>query len=149
MASLHRYKPQNWMCDCNCCHMPEPMRGGRRSGRLPPNVLMLRDDTIDFTGKFFLYKSPVFNNQCLAADLSTESDRHKDNMALTRSLIASLFAATTCTALQEIPPLGLGTWLSDREKVPHAVEYGLQNGYDHIDAAWIYRTFTSIIPLGL
>lgn len=51
---------------------------------------------------------------------------------------ASLFAATT-TALSEIPPLGLGTWLSNRAEVPHAVEFGLQNGYDHIDAAWIYR----------
>lgn len=51
---------------------------------------------------------------------------------------ASLFAATS-TALDDIPRLGLGTWLSDRDKVPHAVEFGLQNGYDHIDAAWIYR----------
>lgn len=81
--------------------------------------------------------------------LVPESYRHKDKMAFKRSLIASIFAATACTALQEIPPLGLGTWLSDREKVPHAVEYGLQNGYDHIDAAWIYRTFTSIFPLGI
>lgn len=59
-------------------------------------------------------------------------------MALKTYLTASLLAATT-TALREIPPLGLGTWLSDPDKVPHAVEYGLQNGYDHIDAAWIYR----------
>lgn len=53
-------------------------------------------------------------------------------------LIATLLVATS-TALSEIPPLGLGTWLSDPEKVPHAVEFGLKNGYDHIDAAWIYR----------
>lgn len=59
-------------------------------------------------------------------------------MALKIYFTASLFAATT-TALRDIPPLGLGTWLSDREKVPHAVEFGLKNGYDHIDAAWIYR----------
>ncbi|KAF3760960.1 Aldo/keto reductase [Cryphonectria parasitica EP155] len=61
-------------------------------------------------------------------------------MALRTSLVivGGLFA--TCTAaLEDIPSLGLGTWLSDRDKVPHAVEFGLQNGYDHIDAAWIYR----------
>lgn len=56
------------------------------------------------------------------------------------SAVAALLAAATATALQDIPSLGLGTWLSDREKVPHAVEFGLKNGYDHIDAAWIYRT---------
>lgn len=59
-------------------------------------------------------------------------------MALTLYLTASLFAAAG-TALRDIPPLGLGTWLSDPDKVPHAVEFGLKNGYDHIDAAWIYR----------
>lgn len=61
-----------------------------------------------------------------------------DRMALKTYVTASLLVALTA-ALQEIPPLGLGTWLSDREKVPHAVEFGLKNGYDHIDAAWIYR----------
>lgn len=62
------------------------------------------------------------------------------NMAsLKTGLTAVLLAASSTTALQDIPPLGLGTWLSDREKVPHAVEFGLKNGYDHIDAAWIYR----------
>lgn len=59
-------------------------------------------------------------------------------MAFKRYLIASLLVAFT-TGLQDIPSLGLGTWLADREKVPHAVEYGLEHGYDHIDAAWIYR----------
>ncbi|CAN8106187.1 unnamed protein product [Discula destructiva] len=59
-------------------------------------------------------------------------------MALRTYLTASLFAATGA-ALRDIPSLGLGTWLSDREKVPHAVEFGLKNGYDQIDAAWIYR----------
>lgn len=60
-------------------------------------------------------------------------------MTLKTHVIVSLFAAAS-TALRDIPPLGLGTWLSDRETVPHAVEFGLKNGYDHIDAAWIYRT---------
>lgn len=59
-------------------------------------------------------------------------------MVLKTYLIASLLAATSA-AVQIIPSLGLGTWLSDREKVPHAVEFGLKNGYTHIDAAWIYR----------
>lgn len=58
-------------------------------------------------------------------------------MMLKRFQVASLLAAVA-TALQDIPSLGLGTWLADREKVPHAVEFGLQNGYDLIDAAWIY-----------
>lgn len=58
-------------------------------------------------------------------------------MPLKHYLAASLLAATA-TAVQDIPSLGLGTWLSDREKVPHAVEFGLQNGYNLIDAAWIY-----------
>ncbi|KUI56652.1 Alcohol dehydrogenase [NADP(+)] [Cytospora mali] len=51
---------------------------------------------------------------------------------------AAMFAATAA-ALKDIPALGLGTWLSDKDLVPHAVEFGLNNGYDHIDAAWIYR----------
>lgn len=41
--------------------------------------------------------------------------------------------------LQDIPPIGLGTWLSDRDKVADAVEYALKSGYRHIDAAWIYK----------
>lgn len=63
------------------------------------------------------------------------------------SLVAGLYAAAA-TALSDMPPLGLGTWLSDRDKVPHAVEFGLQNGYDHIDAAWIYREAQKS-PLGV
>lgn len=57
----------------------------------------------------------------------------------TTALVAAAAAISTATAIQEIPSLGLGTWLSDREEVPHAVEFGLTHGYDHIDAAWIYR----------
>lgn len=61
-------------------------------------------------------------------------------------LTAALLAASTATAMKDIPSLGLGTWLSDREKVPHAVEFGLKNGYDHIDAAWIYRKSSHSSP---
>ncbi|KAL7629142.1 hypothetical protein AAE478_000661 [Parahypoxylon ruwenzoriense] len=43
------------------------------------------------------------------------------------------------TSVRDIPRFGLGTWLSDIEKVAHAVKYALDNGYNHIDAALIYR----------
>ncbi|KAH7306002.1 aldo/keto reductase [Stachybotrys elegans] len=45
------------------------------------------------------------------------------------------------TSINDIPPLGLGTWLSDRDKVAHAVEYavGDKRGYRHIDAAAAYK----------
>ncbi|KAI0541054.1 aldo/keto reductase [Xylaria digitata] len=39
----------------------------------------------------------------------------------------------------EIPSIGLGTWLSNKDKVAHAVEFALKSGYNHIDAALIYR----------
>lgn len=42
----------------------------------------------------------------------------------------------------EIPPIGLGTWLSDRSRVAHAVEHALKSGYNHIDAALIYSLST-------
>ncbi|RYC62543.1 hypothetical protein CHU98_g3657 [Xylaria longipes] len=38
----------------------------------------------------------------------------------------------------EIPPIGIGTWLSERDKVAHAVEFALKSGYNHVDAALIY-----------
>lgn len=60
---------------------------------------------------------------------------------ITKQVLGTALLAAVAVALDEIPALGLGTWLSDREKVPHAVEFGLKNGYDHIDAAWIYRVF--------
>ncbi|KAI0482884.1 aldo/keto reductase [Xylariaceae sp. FL0804] len=41
--------------------------------------------------------------------------------------------------LRDIPSFGLGTWLSDRDKVAHAVDFALESGYEHIDAALIYR----------
>ncbi|KAI1805955.1 putative dihydrodiol dehydrogenase [Daldinia bambusicola] len=39
----------------------------------------------------------------------------------------------------DIPEIGLGTWLSDRNEVAHAVKYALNSGYSHIDAALIYQ----------
>ncbi|KAI0203815.1 aldo/keto reductase [Astrocystis sublimbata] len=39
----------------------------------------------------------------------------------------------------EIPPIGIGTWLSERDKVAHAVEFALKSGYNHVDAALIYK----------
>lgn len=58
---------------------------------------------------------------------------------VTKTILSAALSAATATALKDIPALGLGTWLSDKDKVPHAVQFGLNNGYDHIDAAWIYR----------
>ncbi|KAI9163683.1 oxidoreductase [Paramyrothecium foliicola] len=40
---------------------------------------------------------------------------------------------------QEIPQIGLGTWLSERDKVAQAVDYALGTGYTHIDAAYAYK----------
>ncbi|GAP86884.1 putative aldo keto reductase [Rosellinia necatrix] len=37
-----------------------------------------------------------------------------------------------------IPSIGIGTWLSERDAVAHAVEFALKSGYNHIDAASIY-----------
>ncbi|KAK2615830.1 hypothetical protein N8I77_002556 [Diaporthe amygdali] len=58
---------------------------------------------------------------------------------VTKSILSAALFAAVSVALDDIPALGLGTWLSDRDSVPHAVEFGLKNGYEHIDAAWIYR----------
>ncbi|RYP03598.1 hypothetical protein DL765_010449 [Monosporascus sp. GIB2] len=43
------------------------------------------------------------------------------------------------TSTKDIPKFGLGTWLSDRDKVAHAVEFALESGYNHIDAALNYK----------
>ncbi|KAK7746445.1 hypothetical protein SLS53_002404 [Cytospora paraplurivora] len=56
-----------------------------------------------------------------------------------KTILSTALLAASAAALKDIPALGLGTWLSDKDKVPHAVEFGLKHGYDHIDAAWIYR----------
>lgn len=60
---------------------------------------------------------------------------------VTKSILSAALFAAVSVALDDIPALGLGTWLSDRDSVPHAVEFGLKNGYEHIDAAWIYRAY--------
>lgn len=43
-----------------------------------------------------------------------------------------------------IPSLGLGTWLADTHLVAHAVEFALDSGYTHVDAASIYSWYTLI-----
>ncbi|KAI0846779.1 putative dihydrodiol dehydrogenase [Daldinia vernicosa] len=53
--------------------------------------------------------------------------------------VVSANAETYISRVQDIPKFGLGTWLADREKVAHAVQYALDSGYTHIDAALIYR----------
>ncbi|KAI1488787.1 Aldo/keto reductase [Biscogniauxia mediterranea] len=53
--------------------------------------------------------------------------------------IASTTTSPGADRLKDIPQFGLGTWLSDRNKVAHAVEFALGHGYNHIDAARIYR----------
>ncbi|KAH8898588.1 aldo/keto reductase [Thozetella sp. PMI_491] len=60
-------------------------------------------------------------------------------MTLRNSLLAAAALVACGAALQDIPQFGLGTWLSDRDEVTHAVEVALKNGYNHIDAAAIYR----------
>ena len=39
---------------------------------------------------------------------------------------------------EEIPMLGLGTWLSEPGEVRVAVEHALKQGYRHVDCAAIY-----------
>ncbi|WYZ40901.1 hypothetical protein EsH8_IV_001242 [Colletotrichum jinshuiense] len=56
------------------------------------------------------------------------------------TVAAGLAQASISGGLDEIPPLGLGTWLSDKGQVAHAVSFAVgEVGYDHIDAARIYR----------
>ncbi|KAK1993763.1 aldo/keto reductase [Colletotrichum falcatum] len=59
---------------------------------------------------------------------------------LSAAAAAAGLAQASLPGLDEIPPLGLGTWLSDKSKVAHAVSFAVgEAGYDHIDAALIYR----------
>ncbi|KAK3682865.1 aldo/keto reductase [Podospora appendiculata] len=60
-------------------------------------------------------------------------------MSATKVFLATTLLCTSAIAIVDIPQLGLGTWLSDRDKVTHAVEYALKSGYNHVDAALIYR----------
>ncbi|KAI1382395.1 Aldo/keto reductase [Hypoxylon crocopeplum] len=68
-------------------------------------------------------------------------------MAFMRALSTAAILTTTLSVavgsgtsrVRDIPHFGLGTWLSDRAKVAHAVEYALDSGYNHVDAALIYR----------
>ncbi|KAH6652809.1 aldo/keto reductase [Truncatella angustata] len=59
--------------------------------------------------------------------------------AIALATAPSLAVEISTDVVAEIPQLGLGTWLSNRDNVAHAVEYALNTGYNHIDAAWIYR----------
>ncbi|KAL9110864.1 MAG: hypothetical protein Q9227_004664 [Pyrenula ochraceoflavens] len=52
--------------------------------------------------------------------------------------------ASSNPALTYIPPIGLGTWLSEPEKASGAVHAALNAGYRHIDAAAIYRNEPSV-----
>ncbi|KAK3316937.1 aldo/keto reductase [Apodospora peruviana] len=62
---------------------------------------------------------------------------HKSFLAITAFAAPAVSQITS--NLQDIPQFGLGTWLSDRDQVAHAVEYALKNGYRHVDAALIYE----------
>ncbi|KAI8354810.1 NADP-dependent oxidoreductase domain-containing protein [Mortierella sp. GBAus27b] len=50
----------------------------------------------------------------------------------------SLGQTATLNTGATIPLVGLGTWKSRRNAVKNAVTVALQNGYRHIDTAWIY-----------
>ena len=61
-------------------------------------------------------------------------------------LAAAALTGPAAAVVRDIPPFGLGTWLSDRDEVTDAVDLALRSDYNHIDAAAIYRT-CSIAPL--
>ncbi|KAJ0304955.1 hypothetical protein COL5a_004440 [Colletotrichum fioriniae] len=65
-------------------------------------------------------------------------------MVYLKTLVAAAagagLAQASLSGLDKIPPLGLGTWLSDKSKVADAVAFAVgEVGYNHIDAALIYR----------
>eukprot|EP00661_Eupelagonemidae_sp_cell13_P000216 gene216-4045_t len=57
-------------------------------------------------------------------------------MDLSRGLQSTVALAGTG---HEMPVFGLGTWLSDEGKVQVAAEEAIQQGYRHIDEAWVYK----------
>ncbi|KAI0385871.1 Aldo/keto reductase [Hypomontagnella monticulosa] len=75
----------------------------------------------------------------LIRDLSATGGYACSLHALLPFVIFPIVVESSITHVRDIPRFGLGTWLSDREKVTHAVQYALDSGYDHIDAALIYR----------
>lgn len=67
-------------------------------------------------------------------------------MVYLKTLVAAAagagLAQASLSGLDKIPPLGLGTWLSDKSKVADAVAFAVgEVGYNHIDAALIYSEF--------
>ncbi|KAI9254792.1 NADP-dependent oxidoreductase domain-containing protein [Helicostylum pulchrum] len=61
-------------------------------------------------------------------------------MALNRKLVRFLnvvFSLALNTGAQ-VDIVGLGTWLSQPDEVRKAVKYALQNGYRHLDCAYVY-----------
>ncbi|PPQ64538.1 hypothetical protein CVT24_008440 [Panaeolus cyanescens] len=45
----------------------------------------------------------------------------------------------TLSSGQELPQIGLGTWLSKPHEVENAVEIAVRNGYRHLDLAMVYQ----------
>ncbi len=69
-----------------------------------------------------------------------ESRSNLDKMQSKLLLAAAVLTGPAAAVVRDIPPFGLGTWLSDRDEVADAVDLALRSGYNHIDAAAIYRT---------
>lgn len=116
----------------------------------------MRDDAIDVNTLFCLLNTRLLTTlrqqhlepkleTCLCSYIPYNPSKDPVKMATKTALNVALLAATAA-ALKDIPALGLGTWLSDKDKVPHAVQFGLDNGYNHIDAAWIYSRSPWPVP---
>lgn len=63
-----------------------------------------------------------------------------DKMQPKLLLAVAALTSPAAAVVRDIPSFGLGTWLSDRDEVADAVDLALRSGYNHIDAAAIYRT---------